>query len=131
MADRSQDWFKQALRNLDQAVDSAAAGRHEWACFAGQQAAEMAVKALHLSRGQDAWGHVVRRLMEELPQSISVPPELIEAARMLDVHYVPTRYPNGHAAGPPGEHYGPLQGEEAIRHARQIIEFCRHQMAGS
>jgi len=131
MADRSGDWLRQAQRNMEQAVDSAAAGRHEWACFASQQAAEMAVKAVHLSRGQEAWGHVVRVLLEELPTSVKVPPSLLEYARTLDVHYVPTRYPNGHAAGAPGEHYGPLQSEESIRHARQIVEFCRSQMAGS
>jgi HEPN domain-containing protein len=131
MPNRANDWLTQAGRNLDQARDSAAADRHEWACFAAQQAAEMAVKALHLSQGQEAWGHVVRRLLEELPASITVPTSLIEGARTLDAHYVPTRYPNGHAAGPPGEHYGPLQSEQAIQHARKIVEFCRTQMAGS
>ncbi|WP_211230153.1 HEPN domain-containing protein [Desulfovirgula thermocuniculi] len=37
------------MRDLEQAEDSRRAGRHEWACFAAQQAAEKAVKALHLS----------------------------------------------------------------------------------
>ena len=46
--------MQQALRNLEQARDSADAGRHEWACFATEQAAEMAVKALHLHLGQEA-----------------------------------------------------------------------------
>jgi HEPN domain-containing protein len=131
MPDRSGDWFTQALRNLDQAKDSAAAGRHEWACFAAQQAAEMAVKAVHLKHGQEAWGHVVRRLMEQLPPTISVSSELLDAARALDIHYLPTRYPNGHPAGAPGEHYGQMQSDEAIHHAGQIVEFCRLQMAGS
>ena len=131
MSNRSADWFSQALRNLDQAMDSATAQRHEWACFAAQQAGEMAVKAVHLKLGQDVWGHVVRRLLEELPSQISVPSELLDAARALDLHYIPARYPNSHESGVPGEHYGRLQSEEAIRHARQIIEFCRLQMAGS
>ena len=74
---------------------------------------------------------MIRRLMEELPRSIIVPPGLLEAAQTLDVHYVPTRYPNGHAAGAPGEHYGSRQSQEAISCAREIIEFCRVQMAGS
>jgi len=129
MADRSQDWQTQALRNLDQALDSSRAGRHEWACFAAQQAAELVVKALHLALGQEAWGHVVRRLLEELAPAISVPAELLDVARILDAYYIPTRYPNGHAAGPPSEHYGPRQSEEAIDCARQIIEFCRAQVA--
>ena len=131
MPNRSADWLTQSERNLKQGEDSAVAGRHEWACFAAQQAAEMAVKALHLHLGQEAWGHVVRRLLEELPSTVDVLVELIEAARVLDAYYVPTRYPNGHPAGAPGEHYGPLQSGEAIRYAGQIVEFCRVQMAGA
>ena len=119
----------QSQRNLEQAEDSARAGRHEWACFAAQQAAEMAVKALHLKLGQEAWGHVVRRLIEELPSDTAVLPPLLDAARVLDAYYVPTRYPNGHPAGAPGEHYGSLQSGEAIGYAGQIIAFCRAEMA--
>ena len=48
MPDRSRDWLSQAGKDLGQAEDSRKAGRHEWACFAAQQAAEKAVKALHL-----------------------------------------------------------------------------------
>ena len=129
MADRSRDWLTQARRNLDQARDSAGAERHEWACLAAQQAAEMGVKGLHLSLGQEAWGYVVRRLLEELPKSVAVPSELLDAARVLDVHYLPTRYPNGHASGAPGEHYGSIQSGEAVRYAGQILEFCDIQMA--
>lgn len=129
MVDRSGDWLTQAERNLDQARGSAASDRHEWACFAAQQAGEMAVKALHLRMGQEAWGHVVRRLLEELPSEVGVPAELLDAARVLDAYYVATRYPNGHPAGAPGEHYGALQSSEAIRYASQIFEFCRVQMA--
>ena len=129
MVQRARDWFRQAERDLQQARDSAAAGRHEWACFAAQQAAEKAVKALHLRLGQDAWGHVVRMLLEELPGSVTVPESLLDQARTLDAFYIPTRYPNSHAAGAPGDHYGKLQSEDAIRHASAIIEFARVGMA--
>lgn len=127
MGDRSRDWWNQAERDLEQAEASRAEGRHEWACFAAHQAAEKAVKALHLSRGQEAWGHLVARLIRELP--LPVDPELIERGRVLDNFYVPTRYPNGHPEGPPFEHYGPLQSGEAIEHVRQILGFVRSQMA--
>jgi len=130
MADRSGDWLKQAERDLEQAEDSRRAARHEWACFAAQQAAEKAVKALHLHHGQEAWGHVVAKLLRDLPQSASVPPALIEQGRVLDNFYIPSRYPNSHPEGAPAEHYGPLQSEEAIQHARAIVEFVRSQMAG-
>jgi HEPN domain-containing protein len=73
MSNRARDWFSQAERNLEQARASQGEGRHEWACFAAQQTAEMAAKALHLSLGQEAWGHVIARLLAELPATVDVP----------------------------------------------------------
>ena len=129
MTNRAMDWFNQAERDLEQAQDSQQAERHEWACFAAQQAAGKAVKALHLHLGQEAWGHMVAMLLQELPESVTAPPQLVEKARVLDNFYIPTRDPNSHPEGAPFEHYGPLQSEEAIRYAGEIIEFVRSQMA--
>jgi HEPN domain-containing protein len=129
MPNRAQDWLNQALRDVEQAEDSRQAGRHEWACFAAQQAAEKAVKALHLHLGQEAWGHVIARLLQQLPETAPVPEALVEKARVLDGFYIPPRYPNSHPEGAPFEHYGPLQSQEAIRYVRQILEFVRAQMA--
>ena len=126
LANRSRDWFSQAERDLEQARASQAEERHEWACFAAQQAAEMAVKALHLSLGQEAWGHVVARLLEELPLNVT---HLVEKAKVLDNFYVATRYANGHPEGAPFEHYGSLQSDEAIRYASEIVEFARARLA--
>lgn len=127
MADRSADWFSQAERDLRQAELSKSEQIHEWACFAAQQAAEKAINALHLASGQEAWGHVVRKLLEELP--LEPPPELLEKARVLDSFYIPARYPNGHAEGAAFEHYGEMQSMEAIRYAREILDFVRTRMA--
>lgn len=129
MPNRARDWLNQAVRDLEQAEDSRQAGRHEWACFAAQQAAEKAVKALHLQLGQEAWGHVVAMLLKELPEPVPVPSELVEKGRVLDNFYIPSRYPDSHPEGAPFEHYGPLQSEEAIRYAGEIIAFARSQMA--
>ena len=129
MAARADDWFAQAERDLAHAELSRAAGHHEWACFAAQQAAEKAVKALHQRLGQEAWGHVVRVLLEDLPLEHAAPTELLDRARVLDGFYSPTRYANGHPAGAPRDHYGDLQSREAIEHARAILEFARLPMA--
>jgi HEPN domain-containing protein len=127
MPDRSLDWLKQAEHDLDQALDSQRAGRHEWACFAAHQAAEKAVKALHLHHKQEAWGHIIARLLTDLP--INVAADLVDKARVLDNFYIPTRYPNSHPEGAPYEHYGALQSDQAIAYAREIITFVRHEMA--
>lgn len=129
MANRAQDWLNQALRDLEQAEASQRDERHEWACFAAQQGAEKAVKALHLHRGQEAWGHVIARLLKDLPPGIEIPNELMEKAHVLDAFYIPPRYPNSHPEGAPFEHFGSLQSEEAIRYAHAIVEFVRAQMA--
>ncbi len=131
MPNRSLDWLRQADRDFEHAIDSRHAERHEWACFAVQQAAEKAVKALHLHVGQKVRGTVIAQLLEELPETIDVPELLVEKGSVLDNFYIPSRYPNGHSAGAPFEHYGPLQSEVAIRHAHEIIEFARSQMPGS
>lgn len=129
MTSRVHDWLKQAFRDLEQAKDCGRSGRHEWACFVAQQAAEKAVKALHLHLGQEAWGHVIAKLMQELPQSVHAEKELIDKARVLDNFYIPARYPNSHPEGAPYEHYGPLQSGEAIQYASEITEFVRSKMA--
>jgi HEPN domain-containing protein len=129
MPNRSHDSPDQAQRDLEQAEASRRDGRHEWACFAAQQAAELAAKALHQHLGQEARGHVIARLLRQLAPGVRAPDSLVEKAHVLDGFYVPPRYPNSHAEGPPFEHYGPLQSEEAIGYAREIVEFARAQMA--
>jgi HEPN domain-containing protein len=72
---------------------------------------------------------VVARLLRELPEAHRADEELLDRARVLDAHYVPTRYPNGHPEGPPFVHYGALQSREAIAHARAILDFVRTALA--
>jgi HEPN domain-containing protein len=106
MANRSRDWLLQAEHDLEHAAASATSGRFDWACFAAHQAAEKAVKALHLEHAQEAWGRVVSRLLLSLPASVRPGDHLVDAARVLDTFYIPTRYPDSHAEGPPFAHYG-------------------------
>jgi len=112
---------------LEQAESSQAEKRHEWACFAAQQSAEKSVTALHLFLKQEASGHVVARLLKELP--LTIPEDLIDKAKVLDGFYIPTRYANGHPEGAPFEHYGKIQSRDAIEYAREILEYVRSQMA--
>jgi HEPN domain-containing protein len=41
------------------------------------------------------------------------------------------RHANSHAEGPPFEHFGALQSDEALRYAGEIIEFARPFVAGA
>ncbi len=71
----------------------------------------------------------ITQIVRYLTEVASAGEDLIEKGRVLDNFYIPTRYPNGHPAGAPFEHYGPLQSEEAIRYASEIVGFVRSQMA--
>jgi HEPN domain-containing protein len=129
VATRWADGYAQARHDLGQATASAEAGRYDWACFAAHQAAEKAVKALHLRHGQEAWGHVVARLLSALPDPVAAPSDLIDAGRVLDTFYIPTRYPDSHAEGPSFGLHGRLQGEEALRRAGDVIAFVAEALA--
>lgn len=125
--ERSQDWFKQARRDLEHARDSLRIGHFEWACFSAQQAAEKAVKAVYEARHAEAWGHSVVRLIKAL--GTGVPDGLLDGAALLDQAYIPTRYPNGFDSGAPMEYDSRTQAEQAIAHAERIIEFREGQVS--
>lgn len=127
MSNRSFDWLRQAIEDLKHAKLSFEAADYDWACFASQQAAEKASKALHLFFNQQAFGHSVFRLLKELP--IEVPKDLLEKAKILDSYYIAARYPNGFPEGSPYEFFGEIQAKGAIEYASQIVEFARFQMA--
>lgn len=119
------DWWQQASRDLAHARHALADGDYEWAAFAAQQAAEKAIKALIIGLGGEPSGHLTTGLAEALPAPAAAPPEILDAARHLDKHYIPARYPNGFASSYPGKLYTQGEAEQAIADAAAIIEFCR------
>lgn len=129
MGNRAGDWMRQAEADLRHARNALEDGDYEWSCFASHQAAEKAVKALYLHRGLEAWGHTVSALLGRSDLQISLSEELVECSKILDKHYIPTRYPNGFDAGAPTDFYTRSESEQAIRCAEKILEFCRRQIA--
>ncbi|MFQ6132649.1 MAG: HEPN domain-containing protein [Armatimonadota bacterium] len=53
---------------------------------------------------------------------------MLSAAKALDRHYIPARYPNGFEAGTPADYYTADDAEDAIGHAQQVIEFCQQHL---
>ncbi len=124
MPNRWRDWLAQAKRDLNHAVHACEDEDFEWSCFSAQQGAEKAVKAVFLYLHGESWGHSVFALLKALGDKLEVSERLIEAAKNLDKHYIPTRYPNGFDSGTPGDYYTQKDAQEAIKNAREIIEFC-------
>ena len=128
MAERSLDWLRQAEADLRHARNSRDDEDYNWSAFAAHQAAEKAIKAVFQRRHLDAWGHTLSVLLESLPADVRPSADLIDTAKELDKHYIPTRYPNGFERGAPVDFYTRREAEQAIANAEAILEWCRRQI---
>jgi HEPN domain-containing protein len=130
MAERHKDWLRQAKRDLAHARSAAEGEDYEWSCFAAQQSAEKALKSVYQKLGAEAWGHSVTNLLTNLSDKFEIEEGFVEKAKMLDKHYIPTRYPNGFDEGAPGDYYTKSEAERSVQNARELVEFCENTLAG-
>jgi len=127
MPRRHRDWLRQAKRKLESARWNIQGAFYEDACFSAQQAAELAAKALLESQGRIETGHSVQALLRKAG---ILDAKLLEAARALDRHYIPTRYPNGFPSGAPMDYYDEPTAQEAVKLAEHIIRSVERHVAG-
>ncbi len=125
MPSRMYDWLRQAERDLEAARTTLGAGQFDWTCFAAQQAAEKALKALYQKHHAEGWGHVLKKLVDELSDEEPGLLAFLDKAKILDKFYIPTRYPNGLDCGAPADAYTRAEAEQAITHAEEIVQFCQ------
>jgi len=75
--------------------------------------------------GVSAVGNSLLKLLGELEKRGVQAGDLARDARILDRHYIPTRYVNAHPEGVPFEFYDLPTAEEALEGARKIISFVK------
>jgi HEPN domain-containing protein len=115
-------WLGQAEDDLRFAQLAVRERFYAQACFLAQQVAEKAVKAMRYGRGErEVMGHSVRKLMNALRGELPVLGALENAAAELDLHYVPTRYPNGLPDLAPYQAYVEAQALRAVDAAAQFV----------
>lgn len=91
---------------------------------------------LHLSQGQQAWGHGLGRLFRDLPAGTqasltSLITDLLDRLRTFDALYVPTRNPDSLPDGAPADHFGRLQSADALSHAGSFVDAIGAVLAGT
>ena len=121
-AEEARRWLASAEDELKFARYSARGGYSAHACFAAQQAAEKAVKAVHYAAGaRMVLGSSVRSLIDRLDPPVPALRAATEDARTLDLYYVPTRYPNGLPEGTPAEAFSAAQAAGALECAARVV----------
>jgi len=125
---RTQDWLRQSKKDLQHSIKSERDEDYEWSCFSAQQAAEKSVKALFHALRAEAIGHSVSMLLKRLPKKYASNEGLVDRAKILDRHYISTRYPNFHPEGAPLDYYTKQDALEAIKIAEGIIQFCESKI---
>jgi HEPN domain-containing protein len=81
-------------------------------------------EALALKLGLILWGHSLVEITNILSTKINIPEDLKDKAKLLDIYYIPSRYPNGFPSGKPADYFTQKQAKEAIDAADDIIRFC-------
>lgn len=125
MREEAGRWFEEAKEDIETADILYKNGRYNACCFYAHQSAEKAVKALLYKINEAAWGHSIRILLERYIErtGVSEAVSLLEYARELDRHYIPSRYPNVHPSGTAFEAYDSKTAERAIQNAKKILEY--------
>ena len=124
LMNRWKDWYEQGKRDYQRALLDVEHGYYEWACFTAQQASEKVIKGLGLKLGITLLGHSLLEMMKILGSNISIDDTTFERVTLLDLYYIPARYPNGFASGKPADYFSEKQAREALHAADSIIGFC-------
>ncbi|QOJ79246.1 HEPN domain-containing protein [Infirmifilum lucidum] len=132
MRDEALRWLSEAEWDYETATILHRERRYNAAAFYAHQSAEKAAKALLYYVNEAPWGHSIRVLLERYfaKTGINSDQELLSCARELDIHYVPSRYPNAHPAGTPHEAYDEEMSRTALEASMRILNFARRVIRG-
>ncbi len=121
-------WFHQATFDLKAVAWNIEGGFHDTACFLAQQAGEKALKSFLYYQGarrEALLSHSLVEMVQEAAKMADVVTGLLDFARELDLHYIPSRYPNGLPAGYPHQFYDRQTAERALAAAGRIVSAVR------
>ena len=122
-------WFQQAFYDLQAARWNIQGRFYDTACFLAQQAGEKALKSLLYYEGARRTALLTHSLVEmirEGEKKVKALSRLLDQARELDLHYIPSRYPNGIPSGYPHQFYGKKVAQEAVTASEKIFSSVRN-----
>lgn len=117
-------WYQQARHDLDAARWTIQGGFSDTACFLAQQSGEKALKSVLYYRGARRAALLTHSIVEMVPEAAQAAEALagmLPEARELDLHYIPSRYPNGLPSGYPHAFYDRATAERAVAAAERLL----------
>ena len=117
-------WISQAIFDLKGAEWNLKGGFFNTACFLAQQASKKGLKSLLYYGGAGRHkiiSHSIVELISEAKRIIPSMQDLINEARELDLHYIPSRYPNALPGGFPHSFYGEETAKKALECSQKIV----------
>ena len=121
-------WFQQALYDLKATRWNIEGEFYDTACFIAQQAGEKALKSILYflgSRRKALMTHSTVEMVREAGLKINSMLDLLDDARELDLHYIPSRYPNGIPSGYPHQFYGKKNADQALVAAEKVFNSVK------
>jgi len=118
-------WFQQARYDLKATQWNMEGEFFNTSCFLAQQSAEKALKSFLYnvgSRRKALLTHSLVEMVQEAGKKLETMLGLLEDARKLDMHYIPSRYPNGLPGGIPHQFYSRNMAVDANEAAKRIFE---------
>jgi len=117
------DPARQADNDLRAAEWSLVGGFAHTASFLSQQAAEKALKAFLNAQGaHEVLEHSTSELARKCAEVDGSFAEPLDDCAELDLHYLPSRYPNALPGGVPHRFYTKKKAEEVIACAQRVIK---------
>ncbi len=119
MREETENWWKQANRDLESAKRIMELGEYHVCAFLSQQAVEKALKALLIDRtGNFPRIHDV----VELSRRVKAPSKITELCAMINPAYTSTRYPDVASDFDKGEV------EDILKSAKEILEWTKKEL---
>ena len=122
MREEALDWLFEAEGDLEHARKSIEMGDYSWASFAAQQAAEKALKTLHLHlfREPAPRTHDLIELMERFRGELNLSEKTRSRLGTLSSYYFISRYPNA-GVRRPSRSISKEMAEEALEIASEVV----------
>lgn len=125
MRKEAEDWWLQALKDLDSAQKNKDIREYHLTAFLCQQSVEKSLKALYIHRLRESPGTTHSLIF--LGKKTGIPEEYHNGLRRLAPDFVITRYPNA-AHAVPYELYDERIAAERIEIAKKVIEWVKKEL---